>query len=87
MPVEAMSKPVWHAHVVLSPELRVQMNRTQRAAQAGAERAAAAAEKGRARSRSLMERSVHLRGHGRDVQRKRRRRHGHLVRRELVLGR
>ena len=54
MPVEEMSKPVWHAHVVLSPELRVQMNRTQRAAQASAERAAAAAEKGRARSRSLM---------------------------------
>ena len=54
MPVEAMSKPVWHAHVVMSPELRVQMNRTQRAAQASAERAAAAAEKGRARSRSLM---------------------------------
>lgn len=54
VPVEAMDKPVWHAHVVMSPELRVQMNRTQRAAQASAERAAAAAEKGRARSRSLM---------------------------------
>lgn len=54
VPVKAMDKPVWHAHVVMSPELRVQMSRTQRAAQASAERAAAAAEKGRARSRSFM---------------------------------
>ena len=47
MPMEAMTTPVWHEHRAISAELRVQMNRTQRAAQASAERAAAAAEKGR----------------------------------------
>ena len=47
VPMEAMTTPVWHEHRAISAELRVQMNRTQRAAQASAERAAAAAEKGR----------------------------------------
>ena len=42
LPMEAMTTPVWHEHRAISAELRVQMNRTQRAAQASAERAAAA---------------------------------------------